>query len=350
MGGGAMAEGVPPLQTGGSGSDPLQREMEKHGLTPADQATLIHDGVTTLQVFQMLDDANFQLSGIDIVARRAAKATADQAALDAKGVRELLQREGSSISTAGQAAIIQCAGTPTKLCTLDLPAMKALGLGIADRGILDHVVRTSPTVIQWRSQILRWVVADPWVDIKGEGGALAVNSPRPLSQSTKNGFGAAFSDKVIQGDGDSYAEFTWVTAGSAKWVAFGLVRHNTKIDAPLSSGKVYQNTQPILHSLPGAWMYVNSNHPQHDSGVYTDGAILPWSAGSACAIQVGQTVGLHLHNEALSVYVDGRHTGDVSYRFVGRFRWAVDMYAAGEGEVAASVRIALKWLKDPPTR
>ena len=89
------------------GTDPLRAEMEKHGLSTADQAALIQDGVATLQVFRQIDDANFKLSGIDIAARRAAKAAADQAAADATGVRDLLQREGGAISPAGQAAIIK---------------------------------------------------------------------------------------------------------------------------------------------------------------------------------------------------------------------------------------------------
>ena len=60
------------------GVDRLQAEMEKHGLTSSDRALLIADGVTTLERFQMLRNADFAASGIDIAARRAAKVAADK--------------------------------------------------------------------------------------------------------------------------------------------------------------------------------------------------------------------------------------------------------------------------------
>ena len=72
-------------------------------------------------------DVDFTTSGIDIAARRAAKAAADQAFADAQGVRDLLRSEGRDISAAGADAIVRGAGTMTKLCAMDLAAMKSLG-------------------------------------------------------------------------------------------------------------------------------------------------------------------------------------------------------------------------------
>jgi hypothetical protein len=111
----------------GGGSDPLTAAMERQGLTRADQAKLVQGGVTTVQMFDMLADVDFTTSGIDIAARRAAKAAADQAFADAQGVRDLLRSEGRDISAAGADAIVRGAGTMTKLCAMDLAAMKSLG-------------------------------------------------------------------------------------------------------------------------------------------------------------------------------------------------------------------------------
>ena len=121
------------------GVDPLQAEMEKHGLTSSDRAVLFQGGVTTLRTFHLIQDEDFAAYGIDIVARRAAKE-----------VRDLLQREGGDISAAGQAATVQGAGTMAQLCALDLAAMQQLGLGIVDSRFLANLLETSPTLVAVR--------------------------------------------------------------------------------------------------------------------------------------------------------------------------------------------------------
>ena len=123
------------------GVDPLQAEMEKHGLTSSDRAVLFQGGVTTLRTFHLIQDEDFAAYGIDIAARRAAKE-----------VRDLLQREGGDISAAGQAATVQGTGTMARLCALDLAAMQQLGLGIVDRRFLANLLETSPTLAQLRRQ------------------------------------------------------------------------------------------------------------------------------------------------------------------------------------------------------
>ena len=132
------------------GADPLAQEMEKNGLTAEDQAALLKGGVTDVSFFRTLDATDFSAVGIDIAARRAAKAKADKERADAAEVLELLQREGGAISPAGQQAIVHSAGTMAKLCALEPAGMQKLGLGIADIRHLRNLLEKSPAVARWQ--------------------------------------------------------------------------------------------------------------------------------------------------------------------------------------------------------
>lgn len=62
----------------------LKEAMQAHALTAEDQAQLIAEGVTTVEMFNKIPDDEFGRSGIDIAARREAKRARDQAAEDAR--------------------------------------------------------------------------------------------------------------------------------------------------------------------------------------------------------------------------------------------------------------------------
>ena len=51
---------------------PLKEAMQAHGLTAEEQAQLIAEGVTTVEIFSKIPDDQFARSGIDIAARRKA--------------------------------------------------------------------------------------------------------------------------------------------------------------------------------------------------------------------------------------------------------------------------------------
>ena len=67
---------------------PLKEAMQAHGLTAEEQAQLIAEGVTTVEIFSKLPDDEFGRSGIDIAARREAKRARDQATEDARVAAE----------------------------------------------------------------------------------------------------------------------------------------------------------------------------------------------------------------------------------------------------------------------
>ena len=62
----------------------LKEAMQAHGLTAEEQAQLIAEGVTTVEMFNKLPDDEFGRSGIDIAAQREEKRARDQAAEDAR--------------------------------------------------------------------------------------------------------------------------------------------------------------------------------------------------------------------------------------------------------------------------
>ena len=55
---------------------PVKEAMQAHGLTAEEQAQLIAEGVTTVEIFSKIPDDEFGRSGIDISARREAKRVA----------------------------------------------------------------------------------------------------------------------------------------------------------------------------------------------------------------------------------------------------------------------------------
>ena len=360
------------------GTDPLTAAMEQQGLTAADQAVLVKGGVTTLDRFAMLTDDDYTTSRIDIAARRSAKAAADQAFADAQGVRDLLHSEGRDISAAGADAIIRGAGTMTKLCAMDLAAMKSLGLSIMDARFLANLMASSPTVARFRlraqcpqlagvseagwdalaaasatslealaalgankqqkarllkslaradAQLVeplmtlsdRWVKAHKAVDIRGENGALAT-----AGQDASSKYRPAVCGRVLQASGAAYAEFTWVAGGD---VMVGVAR------AGFDPAQPIQGQWEGLFTTAAGWMMQSSGSFYHNSA---SAAETPWASGTKEGIAVGQTVGLLLRKGNLSVYIKGACVGTLCTGLSGSFVWATDLYNK------ASVRIALK--------
>ena len=154
------------------------KEMEKHGLTTAEQEKLVEEGVIAVEQFLQLTDEDFSICGIDIVARRAARAAAIQAAASAKaaassaataaeaaacarqaqedagaadvaGLACLLRDEGAAMSAKGRRIVMDVSKTLSSLSAhgeRQLDVMRVLGLGIFDRRVMADLLQSSPTV------------------------------------------------------------------------------------------------------------------------------------------------------------------------------------------------------------
>ena len=137
----------------------LATEMAKHGLTEADQRLLFREGITTVDRFQGLSDANYP-TGIDVGARREAKRRLDQAVLQAQHdqavqaardqhvatclnqVRQAL-KQAKLTDNAPRAAILKQAPNMDALRQLaeDRGALGVIGVGAHDRQQLQNFCR-----------------------------------------------------------------------------------------------------------------------------------------------------------------------------------------------------------------
>ena len=164
--------------------------------------------------------------------------------------------------------------------------------------------------MQWR-----WARASAWVDITGEGGALATNWRTAGGYSN---YMPAVCGEVLQAEGEAYAEFTWVGSFSP---LVGVARAGVD---PSSVGDG-------LHRTADGWMYYCWNGEHHHNGI-----IAPWASGSQRAIQPGGTVGLLLRRSSLSVHIEGRQVGVMCTGLSGPLVWAADLWGG------ANVRIGRK--------
>jgi hypothetical protein len=112
----------------------LAAEMAMHGLTQADQLLLFHEGVTTVDGFSRLDDANMLASGIDMTARRRAKQLHDQREPRLHQVHALLASSGLTVPA--REAIQRVAPDLDALRGINIHTMTELGIGIMDRATL----------------------------------------------------------------------------------------------------------------------------------------------------------------------------------------------------------------------
>ena len=115
--------------------------MEGHGLTPAEQALLIAEGVNTVNIFKGLSDEQFEVFGIDINVGREEKWLRDQAAEDERRAKEqrwyalaLRQQVQALITkelgTGAAASALEHVASVAELRALDLSSIHQLGLGI----------------------------------------------------------------------------------------------------------------------------------------------------------------------------------------------------------------------------
>ena len=118
--------------------------MARHGLTSAEQQQLHSEGVRGIDTLAALRDADFELSGIDIRARRQERLQQDRAAARARHSEALAQQAQSvldevALSAAGRQTV-------TGITTLDAirgltaERMAALGMGMADRKVLSNFI------------------------------------------------------------------------------------------------------------------------------------------------------------------------------------------------------------------
>ena len=76
----------------------------------------------------------------------------------------------------------------TKLCALDLSGMKAIGVGIADRGFLDKLLQTSPAVARFRLRLQEpalVIVSDAGFDVLAAAGATSMDALVALGENKK---------------------------------------------------------------------------------------------------------------------------------------------------------------------
>ena len=108
----------------------LAADMAKHGLTEADQLRLFGEGVTSVDGFGRLSDANVLQSGVDIAARRRTKQQRDEREPRFRQAQALL--DGAGLSAPARDAVRHVAS----LRRIDVHARTELGLGLMDRATL----------------------------------------------------------------------------------------------------------------------------------------------------------------------------------------------------------------------
>ena len=148
----AAADGKRPAAS--ADYEKLVCEMEKHGLTEAEQRQLTEEGVVDVETFTSLRDADFETSGIDIEARRQDKLRRDQAAARSRHAQAVAQKaaEHAAASEGQVQGLLDQAGLSAQgrevvrslrnldaLRQLDLGCMAQLGLHIVDRRKLDEL-------------------------------------------------------------------------------------------------------------------------------------------------------------------------------------------------------------------
>jgi hypothetical protein len=154
------------------GSLSLEEEMDQHGLSEADKQHLMEEGVTTLDVFRMLQDEDFEACGIDIAQRRKHQAAKDKAkqfeaarvadlqdTADRTAIKTILSSEGGQLNDAEQ-AVLKRVVRLSDVCGLRVAQIKAsLGLTIADARMLYNILDRSQFVQQFKFRLLdRWLL------------------------------------------------------------------------------------------------------------------------------------------------------------------------------------------------
>lgn len=128
----------------------LQTLMEKKGLSAAQQAVLLREGVRDEGALQLLEDEDFRLLGIYLPPAGAAAgggappAPALPTAKERDELRDVLENEGHQISAEGRETLLGLIGNLTQLCLLSLETMQAIGLNVVDRRQLANLTLEQP--------------------------------------------------------------------------------------------------------------------------------------------------------------------------------------------------------------
>ena len=163
----------------------------------------------------------------------------------------------------------------------------------------------------------RWARAHAYLDIRGEGGALA-------KRTQDNGwyYHTALCGEAMEAEGEHYAEFTLVATGSGLDMV-GVARP-TYDPARGDANGVRNTADGWMLDCDDGWHYhANSGKD--------------WASGGPLKVAEGETVGLLLSRGRLSVYRNGSAVGVLCEGLSGSFVWAADL-----GGVGDAVRILRK--------
>ena len=234
--------------------------------------------------------------------------------------------------------------------TLDLAGMKALGLGIADRGFMDKLLQSSAEVVKWRlraqqpqlatlsdagwntlPEFPRVVPKVCWAKVAKdihitEQGMLATLTSKPSGQ----GWASAVAVVAMDAGGDYYAEFTWVAGSRGSRVMFGVA------DAATDPRTLTGLVSGCFGTARG-WMILSADGKLFTNYNGGSTSAIPWASGQEPALKVGETIGLRLRSGGLEVYRNGRSVGTAVKGLTGKLVWAVDLYQQG-----CSGRLAVK--------
>ena len=157
----------------------------------------------------------------------------------------------------------------------------------------------------------RWARAHAYLDIRGEGGALA-----KMTQGDGWGYRTALCGEAMEAEGDHYAEFTLVaTKDGCDMVG---VARPTYDPARGDAEGVFQTAD--------GWMLACWSG-RHYHGSYIGEA---WASGGPLEVAAGETVGLLLSRGRLSVYRNGCAVGVLCEGLSGSLVWATDLGSKGD--------------------
>jgi hypothetical protein len=177
----------------------------------------------------------------------------------------------------------------------------------------------------------RWARAHAYLDIRGEGGALAKKTQGDSYRGPRvDGYGytrttqdhdhyrTALCGEAMEAEGDHYAEFTLVaTRGGAGMV--GVARPTYDPARGDANG---------VHYTADGWMLFcyDGNHYH----AYAGRSGKAWASGGPLKVAAGETVGLLLSRGRLSVYRKGSAVGVLCEGLSGSLVWAADLCDRGD--------------------
>ena len=156
----------------------------------------------------------------------------------------------------------------------------------------------------------RWARAHAYLDIRGEGGALAKRTQGDGYWRT------ALCGEAMEAEGEHYAEFTLVATGSGLDMV-GVARPT--YDPARGDANGVRNTADgwMLGCCGGRHFHASSSGED-------------WASGGPLKVARGETVGLLLSRGRLSVYRNGSAVGVLCEGLSGSLVWAADLWDVGD--------------------